>query len=82
MQLHIVRHGQTEFNVGKPRFRGQLDISLSTVGIQQAETIAIALKAIPLDVIYYSRLQRFPLSLGFLCLVIAIGFYRKRHRES
>ena len=58
MQIHIVRHGQTEFNVGEPRFRGQLDIPLSEVGAQQAETIAIALKAIPLDAIYYSRLQR------------------------
>ncbi len=58
MQIYIVRHGQTEFNIGEPRFRGQLDISLSEVGAQQAETIAIALKAIPLDVIYYSRLQR------------------------
>jgi broad specificity phosphatase PhoE len=58
MQLHIVRHGQTEFNVGKPRFRGQLDIPLSTTGIQQAEAIAAALKAIPLDTIYFSRLDR------------------------
>lgn len=58
MQLHIVRHGQTEFNVGEPRFRGQLDIPLSKVGTQQAEAIAKALRTIPLDVIYYSRLQR------------------------
>ena len=58
MQLHIVRHGQTEFNIGKPRFRGQLDIPLSTVGIQQAEAISTALKAIPLDIICFSRLER------------------------
>ncbi|MFX0122480.1 MAG: histidine phosphatase family protein [Candidatus Hodarchaeota archaeon] len=58
MQLYIVRHGQTEFNIGEPRFRGQHDIPLSKIGVQQAETIALALKSIPLDSIYYSRLQR------------------------
>ncbi len=58
MQLYIVRHGQTEFNVGEPRFRGQLNIPLSEIGIQQAEAIALALKAIPFNTIYYSRLQR------------------------
>ncbi|MFW9904930.1 MAG: histidine phosphatase family protein [Candidatus Thorarchaeota archaeon] len=58
MQLYIVRHGQTEFNIGKPRFRGQYDIPLSKVGIQQAEAIALALKSTPLDSIYYSRLSR------------------------
>lgn len=58
MQIHIVRHGLTEFNVGEPRFRGQLNIPLSEVGVQQAETIATALQTIPLDIIYYSRLQR------------------------
>ena len=57
MQIHIVRHGQTEFNIREPRFRDQLDITLSEVGTQQAETIAIALKAIPFDVIYYSHLR-------------------------
>jgi broad specificity phosphatase PhoE len=58
LQLYIVRHGQTEFNIGEPRFRGQYDIPLSKVGIQQAEAIAIALKPTPLDSIYYSRLLR------------------------
>jgi len=58
LQLYIVRHGQTEFNIGEPRFRGQHDIPLSEIGIQQAEAIAIALKSIPLDAIYYSRLSR------------------------
>ncbi|UCG04101.1 MAG: histidine phosphatase family protein [Candidatus Heimdallarchaeota archaeon] len=58
MHLYIIRHGQTEFNIGEPRFRGQHDIPLSNVGVQQAEAIALALKSIPLDSIYYSRLQR------------------------
>lgn len=58
LQIYIVRHGQTEFNIGEPRFRGQHDILLSKIGIQQAEAIALALKSIPLDSIYYSRLQR------------------------
>jgi probable phosphoglycerate mutase len=58
LQLYIVRHGQTEFNIGEPRFRGQHDIPLSKIGIQQAEAIANALKSTPLDSIYYSRLLR------------------------
>ena len=58
LQLYIVRHGQTEFNIGEPRFRGQHDIPLSKNGIQQAEAIALALKSIPLNSIYYSPLQR------------------------
>ncbi|UCE13002.1 MAG: histidine phosphatase family protein [Candidatus Heimdallarchaeota archaeon] len=58
VHIHIVRHGLTEFNVGEPRFRGQLDIPLSEAGIQQAEALAEALKRIKIDKIYYSRLQR------------------------
>ena len=44
--------------VCEPRFRGQLDIPLSEVGVQQADKIASVLKSTPLDTIYYSRLQR------------------------
>lgn len=58
VQLYIVRHGLTDYNVGEPRFRGQLDIPLSELGVQQAEAIATALKLIPLDIIYYSQLSR------------------------
>ncbi|MFX0182314.1 MAG: histidine phosphatase family protein [Candidatus Hodarchaeota archaeon] len=58
MQLYIVRHGLTDYNVGEPRFRGQLDIPLSELGVQQAKAIAKALKVIPLDIIYYSQLSR------------------------
>jgi broad specificity phosphatase PhoE len=58
VQLYIVRHGLTDYNVGEPRFRGQLDIPLSERGVQQAEAIATALKVIPLDIIYYSQLSR------------------------
>lgn len=58
MLIYIIRHGQTEFNVGEARFRGQLDIPLSEVGILQAEAVADTLQSIPLDVIYHSPLQR------------------------
>jgi broad specificity phosphatase PhoE len=58
MIIYIIRHGQTDFNVGEPRFRGQLDIPLSETGVHQAEAMAIALKNIPLNIIYYSPLQR------------------------
>jgi broad specificity phosphatase PhoE len=58
IQIFIVRHGQTEYNIGEPRFRGQLDIPLSEFGMKQADAIADILKLIPLDIIYYSKLQR------------------------
>ncbi|MFX0171936.1 MAG: histidine phosphatase family protein [Candidatus Hodarchaeota archaeon] len=58
MQLYIIRHGLTDYNVGESRFRGQLDIPLSNLGIEQAERIATALKTVPLDTVYFSMLSR------------------------
>jgi broad specificity phosphatase PhoE len=58
VQLYIIRHGLTDYNVGESRFRGQLDIPLSNLGIEQAERIATSLKTTPLDTVYFSILAR------------------------
>jgi broad specificity phosphatase PhoE len=58
MYIYLIRHGQTDYNVGEPRFRGQTDIPLSEEGIKQAELIANELKRVPIDKIYYSPLIR------------------------
>ena len=39
MEIYVVRHGQTEYNV-KNIFQGHTDIPLNNVGIQQAEETA------------------------------------------
>ncbi|MHA2225686.1 MAG: histidine phosphatase family protein [Candidatus Hodarchaeales archaeon] len=58
MQIYVIRHGQTEFNIGEPRFRGQFNIPLSKLGTRQAMRISETLKSIPIETIYYSKLQR------------------------
>lgn len=58
MDIYIVRHGDTKFNVGDVRFRGQMDVPLSELGIQHAIEVGKELADIPIDVIYYSKLSR------------------------
>jgi len=58
MEIYIVRHGETEFNVGEVRFRGRADIPLSEIGLKHAEETGQALSLIPLEKIYYSKLSR------------------------
>lgn len=58
MKIWIIRHGDTAYNVGEQRFRGQVELQLSENGIIQAEKVASSLKNISLDQIYYSRLIR------------------------
>ena len=53
----MVRHGQTEWNVGD-RFRGRADITLNDTGADQARRVAVALAAEPIDAIYASPLNR------------------------
>jgi len=57
MIIYLIRHGQTEYN-DKNIFRGQLDISLNSYGISQAESIGKALEVIGFDTIYTSPLIR------------------------
>ena len=53
----MVRHGQTEWNVGD-RFRGRADITLNDTGLDQARREGLALAAEPIDAIYASPLNR------------------------
>lgn len=58
MRILIVRHGETEWNIGETRFRGQLDIELSKNGVNQAEKVGIVLQKEPIEAIFFSPLLR------------------------
>jgi probable phosphoglycerate mutase len=56
-KLIIVRHGQTANNAAR-LLQGQLDIPLADAGVRQAEALAKALSAEPIDLIISSPLMR------------------------
>ena len=56
-QIMLVRHGETEWNVGEI-FRGRIDIGLNETGIKQTELLAEYLSHLPLEAIYSSPLKR------------------------
>lgn len=56
-EIMIVRHGETEWNVGEI-FRGRVDIELNETGIKQAGLLAEYLSKTELDAIYSSPLKR------------------------
>ncbi|MDI6806647.1 MAG: histidine phosphatase family protein [Candidatus Aenigmarchaeota archaeon] len=53
----LVRHGETEWNVGKI-FRGRKDIPLNEMGRKQAELLGKYLSEVRVDAIYSSPLKR------------------------
>ncbi len=57
MELYIVRHGQTVWNV-ENKVQGRTDIPLNEEGIRQAEKLAEVLKDTPLDLVITSPLSR------------------------
>lgn len=57
MQLYVVRHGQTDYNVNKV-FQGHADIPLNEVGQKQAQETALKFQNIDIDMILVSPLQR------------------------
>ena len=57
MNIYIVRHGQTDWNV-EGRYAGRQDIPLNKNGIEQAKIIKEELKNIKFDKIYSSPLIR------------------------
>ena len=57
MELYVVRHGQTEYNIKKV-FQGHIDIPLNEVGEKQAEETALKFKNIDIDMLLVSPLQR------------------------
>lgn len=56
-EIVVVRHGETEWNVGEI-YRGRIDINLDELGIKQAELLGEYLSNAKLDAIYSSPLRR------------------------
>ena len=56
-EIILVRHGETEWNVGEI-YRGRIDINLDEVGVKQAELLGEYLSNLELDAIYSSPLRR------------------------
>ena len=56
--IYLVRHGQTEWNADGDRFCGSSDISLSSVGLLQAQRLGRLLGAVSLAAVYHSGMQR------------------------
>ena len=56
-EIVLVRHGETEWNVGEI-YRGRADVALDRVGIKQAELLGKYLSGLKLDAIYSSPLKR------------------------
>lgn len=57
MNLYVVRHGQTEWNVLK-KMQGSADIPLNETGLEQAKQINSKLSDIDFNIIYCSPLIR------------------------
>ena len=58
MDVFIIRHGETAFNLGEERMRGRKDVPLSEIGLKHADEVGAALANNQIDIIYYSRLSR------------------------
>lgn len=57
MNLYVVRHGQTDWNV-QGKLQGSTDIELNQTGIKQAIQTSELLKNVKFDIIYSSPLKR------------------------
>ncbi len=55
--LYLVRHGQTDWNLGR-RVQGRSDIPLNETGIIEAQQLGKELKAVSFHAVYSSPLQR------------------------
>ena len=57
MELHLIRHGQTNWNEER-RAQGQSDSVLTELGIEQAKALGIRISAVPFDALYCSSSKR------------------------
>ena len=83
MKLYLVRHGQTDWNVGSVKAQGQTDIPLNSVGIKQAEALRDKIKEMEFDVCYASPLSRAKqtaeIIVGEKCEIIFDGILMERY---
>ena len=56
-EIIMVRHGETEWNVGEV-FRGRIDVELNETGVKQAGLLAGYLSDVKVEAIYSSPLKR------------------------
>jgi probable phosphoglycerate mutase len=57
MLLYLIRHGESVYNA-ETRIQGQLDISLSPLGLKQGHAVAASFRGMPIDAIFASPLSR------------------------
>lgn len=57
LEIILVRHGETEWNV-QEIFRGRIDVELNDTGLRQAELLAEYLSGVKIDAVYSSPLKR------------------------
>lgn len=57
MEIYVVRHGQTDYNVKKV-FQGHMNIPLNKIGERQAKETALQFRNIDIDMILVSPLKR------------------------
>jgi probable phosphoglycerate mutase len=57
VDIVLVRHGETDWNVEK-RMQGHIDIPLNATGVQQAEALGRAVASESFDAVFSSDLQR------------------------
>lgn len=56
-KLILLRHGQSQWNL-ENRFTGSVDVSLSSLGLEEAVRAGEILKNIPIDLIFTSTMKR------------------------
>ena len=72
MNIYVIRHGQTDYNV-KRIFQGQTDIPLNETGKQQAQEMAEKFKNLKIDNILASPLSRAYQTANYISKVTGIS---------
>ena len=72
MNIYVIRHGETDYNV-QNIFQGRKDIQLNSTGIEQAEKMTEKLKDIHIDIILVSPLIRAKETAKYVSIVKGIS---------